>query len=274
MAEMEDRWLSITEICKHLGVSNDTVYKWIDKQGMPAHRMGRLWKLKKDEVDKWVKAGGAAEHYKKESGPTMSNNRYSMSFTTGSLFHRESVKLAELYLDLSDWNSVRNKVIADNLLQTRTLNTLKRVCREVISRLKTLSSGELEFLIEGSHQEQAYLLWVAVCRRYRLIADFAVEVLRERYITLKNDLSHEDFDSFFNRKSEWHSELDEISPATRSKLRQVLFKILRETDLLTVNNMINGAMLSPRLLDVILRVSRRDVLYFPVFESDLKGMTK
>ncbi|NCO20267.1 MAG: DUF1819 family protein, partial [Gammaproteobacteria bacterium] len=34
----------------------------------------------------------------------MSNDRYSMSFTTGSLFHRESVKLAALYLDLGDWN--------------------------------------------------------------------------------------------------------------------------------------------------------------------------
>ena len=61
MAEMEDRWLSISEICKHLGVSNDTVYKWIDKGGMPAHRMGRLWKFKKDEVDEWVKAGGVTD---------------------------------------------------------------------------------------------------------------------------------------------------------------------------------------------------------------------
>ena len=60
MKEMEDHWLSITEICKHLEVSNDTVYKWIDKHGMPAHRMGRLWKFKKDEVDDWVKAGGAS----------------------------------------------------------------------------------------------------------------------------------------------------------------------------------------------------------------------
>ena len=202
----------------------------------------------------------------------MSDDRYSMSFTTGSLFHRESVKLAALYLDLGDWNSVRDKVIAENLLQSRTLNTLKRVCREVISRLKTLISGELEFLVEGSHQEQAYILWLAVCRRYTFIADFAVEVLRERYITLKTDLSHEEFDSFFNRKSEWRLELDEIRPATRNKLRQVLFKILREADLLTANNMINAAMLSPGLLDVITQGSRRDVLYFPVFESDLKGM--
>ena len=56
---IEDRWLSVEEICKYLGVSNDTVYKWIDKQNMPAHRMGRLWKFRKEEVDEWVRGGGA-----------------------------------------------------------------------------------------------------------------------------------------------------------------------------------------------------------------------
>ncbi|MDD2598103.1 MAG: DUF1819 family protein [Kiritimatiellae bacterium] len=202
----------------------------------------------------------------------MSNDRYSMSFTTGSLFHSESVKLATLYVDLGNWNSVRDKVIEENLLQARTLNTLKRVCREVISRLKTLSSGEIEFLVACNHQEEAYLLWLAACRRYSFIADFAVEVLRERYVTLKIDLTYEDFDSFFNRKSEWHLELDAITSATRSKLRQILFKMLREADLLTANNMINAAMLSPRLLALIQQSSGRDVLYFPVFESDLKGI--
>lgn len=59
MAEINDRWLSVDEICKYLGVSKDTVYKWIDRQGMPAHRMGRLWKFKKDQVDAWVESGGA-----------------------------------------------------------------------------------------------------------------------------------------------------------------------------------------------------------------------
>lgn len=204
----------------------------------------------------------------------MSNDRYIMSFSTGGLFHLESVKLAALYLELGDWGLAKDKVLSDNLLQARTLSTLNRNCREIISRLKALSPAEIEFLVDANHQEQAYLLWLAACRRYSFIADFAVEVLRERYITLKADLNHEDFDSFFNRKSEWHSELDEISPSTRNKLRQVLFKILREADLLTANNMINAAMLSPRLLEVIHQGSRRDVLYFPLFESDLKGMAQ
>ena len=67
MTDMEDRWLSVDEITRYLGVSSDTVYRWIDKYSMPAHRMGRFWKFKKDEVDAWVKAGGADEGKKRNS---------------------------------------------------------------------------------------------------------------------------------------------------------------------------------------------------------------
>lgn len=197
-----------------------------------------------------------------------------MSFTTGGLFHRESVKLAGLYLEFRNWVVVRNKVTEENLLQARTLNTQKRICREVISRLKTFGIEELSFLMDASRQEQLYLLWIAACRRYKFIADFAIEVLRERFITLKTDLNHEDFDSFLIRKSEWHAEIDEISPTTRNKLRQVLFKMLHEADLLTANNMINATILNPKLLDLIVHGNHRDLLYFPIFESDLKGMAK
>ena len=57
---MDDRWLSVDEICAHLGIGRDTIYKWIDKKNLPAHRVGRLWKFKKDDVDDWVRAGGAS----------------------------------------------------------------------------------------------------------------------------------------------------------------------------------------------------------------------
>jgi excisionase family DNA binding protein len=57
---MEDRWLSVDDIATHLGVSKDTVYTWLTTKGMPGHKVGRLWRFKKDEVDEWVKAGGAS----------------------------------------------------------------------------------------------------------------------------------------------------------------------------------------------------------------------
>ena len=212
------------------------------------------------------------EYKKKEFGSGMKNERYSMAFTTGGLFHRGSVKLAVLYLELKEWDSVRNKVFSENLLQSRTLNSLTRVSREIISRLKTLEAGELDLLISGSTQEQKYLLWLAVCRRYSFIADFAKEVIRERYISLKSDLHYEEFDYFFNKKSEWYPELEKITPTTRNKLRQVLFKILREAEILTIDHTINGSMLSKRLLDAISQERRKDVLIFPAFASGITGI--
>jgi excisionase family DNA binding protein len=60
-SKMEDRWLSVDEIGDYLGIKRDTVYKWISEKGMPAHKIGRLWKFKKDEVDTWVRDGKASD---------------------------------------------------------------------------------------------------------------------------------------------------------------------------------------------------------------------
>lgn len=61
---MSDRWVSVEEIAEHLGVSKDTVYGWITKREMPAHKVGRLWKFKTDEVDDWVRRGTASDDQK------------------------------------------------------------------------------------------------------------------------------------------------------------------------------------------------------------------
>ncbi len=57
----QESWVSLDEIADHLGVSRDTVYRWIDNRGMPAHKVGRLWKFKVSQVDEWVEAGKAGD---------------------------------------------------------------------------------------------------------------------------------------------------------------------------------------------------------------------
>lgn len=56
---MDQRWYSVEEICEHLGIVRDTVYRWIDRKALPAHKIGKLWKFKLAEVDAWVRAGNA-----------------------------------------------------------------------------------------------------------------------------------------------------------------------------------------------------------------------
>lgn len=59
---MEDRWLSVSEISEYLGVVRESVYRWLAKGSMPGHKLGRHWKFRKEEVDEWVRSGGAVEH--------------------------------------------------------------------------------------------------------------------------------------------------------------------------------------------------------------------
>jgi len=199
----------------------------------------------------------------------MDHKTYSMGFTTGSLYSNESVQLAELYIRLGSWKSVRDLVMSENPLQLRTQSSVKRMYTEIAARLMTLTQPEIEYLIETSPLEQGYLLWVGVCRRYSFIADFAVEVLRERYITLKGDLSYEDFDIFFNAKLDWHPELEKTRPATRKKARQKLFKMLHETDLLSPENMIQPVIFSRELSALLMKTSLQAITLFPVFDTDI-----
>ena len=54
-------WASVEDVAVHLGVAKESVYRWIDAKGMPAHKIGKLWKFKLSEVDDWVRRGGATE---------------------------------------------------------------------------------------------------------------------------------------------------------------------------------------------------------------------
>lgn len=58
---MSEPWVKVEVIASHLGVAKDTVYRWVQTRGLPAHRVGRLWKFKVSDVDAWVRDGKAAD---------------------------------------------------------------------------------------------------------------------------------------------------------------------------------------------------------------------
>ena len=56
-----ERWFSLEEISKHLGVSKDTIRIWIKKETIPFYKVGRQYKFKVSEVDAWVESGQSAD---------------------------------------------------------------------------------------------------------------------------------------------------------------------------------------------------------------------
>jgi hypothetical protein len=208
----------------------------------------------------------------KESRRGVKSDKYSMAFTVGGLFLRESARIADRYFGLRDWKRVRDAVLKDNLLQLRTKSSAMRISRELCSRLSCLTETELRIVIEGSSQEQSALLWLAVCRQYRFVYEFASEIIREKFLSYQCELAFAEFDAFFNSKAAWHAELDGIKESTQIKLRQVLFRIMNEAGLLSQENMIQPMPLSRRVVQAIVQRSGADLSVFPAAEADIKEL--
>ena len=60
--QYKDSWIGINESAEYLGVTKETIRNWIKKQnGIPAQKIGKLWKFKRSELDSWVKSGKSAD---------------------------------------------------------------------------------------------------------------------------------------------------------------------------------------------------------------------
>ena len=60
MNNLDDKWISISDVAEYIDVNKDTIRNWIKSTDIPAHRVGKLWRFKKSELDVWIKTGRSA----------------------------------------------------------------------------------------------------------------------------------------------------------------------------------------------------------------------
>lgn len=193
--------------------------------------------------------------------------RYRLGFTSGSLLTLEGITAAEIYRQCRDWDSARARLTAVNALQARTTASSARRVREVTQRLSELTEPELETVATGTSTEANHLMWAAACRRYALIGEFAEEVLRERFLTLAETVTHEDFDAFLVTKAIWHDEIAELKESTTRKLRANVFRMLFEAGLLGQDGRIIPALLSERVASLMDAQTPSDLRFFPIRQA-------
>jgi hypothetical protein len=193
---------------------------------------------------------------------------YLLSFTGANLSLSKSLSLARAFDEYGSWEVVEERLLPENILQMRTNSAAVRVHQEIVPRLQTLTEGQMELLIEGSYLEQKHMLWLAVCKRYRYIRDFAIEVIREKYLRMDYQVTDLDYTSFFNRKADWHEELEEITESTENKIRQVLFRMLKEAEILSEDNVIIETILTQKEKRAMMEDAP---ISFKIFPMILKG---
>lgn len=190
--------------------------------------------------------------------------RYKMSFSTGGLFLNETVAVARLHVLGEPWSATIERALKEGAASLPKEASQRRTLREIINRLSTLTVSERDYLLaDADRGDQLALLWLATCRAYRFVREFATEVLCERYLSFQLDLPLESFDILFAAKAEWDEGLAGISRSTRAKLRQVLFRIMREANVISNDNRIRSAYVSPQLKAMLEGQSPQDLRLFP-----------
>ncbi len=189
---------------------------------------------------------------------------YKMSFSTGGLFLNESIEVARLHRFDEPWDDTIVRALAEGTVSLPKTASQQRTLREIVNRISTLTDDELALLIETDDRtERQAVLWLATCRAYRFVGEFAVQVLRDRHLSYRLDLPLETFDIFWDEKAEWHPALAAISKSTRLKLRQVLFRMMREADVLSTDGAIQTAYLTSRVRSLIAQTRQSDLAVFP-----------
>ena len=192
------------------------------------------------------------------------NQDYQMSFTTGGLFLNESLTVAQLHVEGEPWQKTVTRAMEQSATSLPKTASNRRTLREISNRLRALTRDERSFLLDGADRtDQQALLWLATCRAYRFVREFSVEVIRERHLSYQMDLPLVSFDILFEAKAEWDEGLEALSPSTRLKLRQILFRMMREAGILSNKNRIQVAILSPRLKAMIEDANPAELAIFP-----------
>lgn len=159
---------------------------------------------------------------------------YRLSFSGAALQVEESIKIAQLYADLKDWEAVQAEVVGENALQKNQLKTTVRSFYEVRTRLKEMTPLQLERLAEGTFTEQQQLLWVAVCKVYPFIGAFALEVLLNKIQAFEYIVHESDYTEFLEAQTLKEPKLQQVSDSTYQKLRSRLYRMMEEAGI--VNN--------------------------------------
>jgi len=188
---------------------------------------------------------------------------YTLSFTVGGLFLFEGIELARLRATCASWDEVRQTSPDDVFVAKGGASSVKRIRNEVIGRLATLTPDEIGHLASGGMTDARALMWVAACRKYRILAEFAHEVLDERLRTYQPEIRVTDFDALMDAKGVNAAEIARLAPSTRARLRSGAFRMLREAELIDPESRVRTLPLSATLRDLLARDRRSGLDLIP-----------
>lgn len=185
------------------------------------------------------------------------NKTYNISFTAGAAMLSETHAVAEAFLECDgDWERTREKAFKENLMNKYKLSSNQRYFLLIKQRLEALNDAEIRMLVDNTVAIQRIIVLLAICKAHTFIFDFITEIVRECFYNLHERITNADFNEFFNEKKYEHPELEKVTDQTAYKMRQVVFRILEQTEL--IESAGSGELRRPYLTESLERLIVQD----------------
>ena len=189
-----------------------------------------------------------SNQYLKENSP------YSATITREQFLFYEMRTTAKLVCEGLDHESIASKIVQENLFQYPTEKSVRKMALACLRRLEAMDDPALVDAIANQPSEVSKQICLyAMMRQYRLVQDFMLTVIGEKYRKLDSSFGKVEMNVFFQRLQEQDDWVATWSESTISKLKQVLQKLLVDNEYLdsTDANRLNPVLISPLLENAI-----------------------
>lgn len=197
----------------------------------------------------------------------LSTQNYSFSFTAAGLrIHDFSLVIKH--------RADESQELLINLLGKGKASTGKRILQELSLRYHKLTPDQKHLYENTDLISQKQLAFLAVCKTYRFIHDFMVEVLREKMLVYDYQVRDTDFITFIRNKEISHTEIEKLSDHTKEKVRTVTFRILAEAGLIDSpeNMILQPQIIQEDVFSVIVEDHTDWLMVFLLQDSDIQNL--
>lgn len=179
---------------------------------------------------------------------------YNAAITREQFLFFETRTTARLLNEGFSKDEAVQKIIDENLFQYPTEKSLKKMANCCLRRLECLGDGSLIKMLATRPVDEAkqICLYAMMCQ-YRLIWDFMITVVGEKYKKFDTSFGNMDLNVFFMQLQEQDDWVATWTDSTIDKLKQVIKKILVENQYLdgTSSGHINPVLISYDLENAI-----------------------
>lgn len=162
-----------------------------------------------------------------------SSSPYRASVTREPLLFYEMRTTARLLSDGVSDDEAIDQIVAENLFQYPTERSVRRMARACVTRLRNMKDNEMITAIAGQPQDVSKQLCLyAMMKQHRLVLDFMLTVIAEKYRQQNYAFSKIDLNVFFLRLQEQDDGVATWSDSTITKLKQIFVRMLVDTEYL------------------------------------------